>query len=86
MKVSIEQVGKQSLERAGLLLGGVSGAEDLRALRKLGMAGAILGKAYYSGAVSIPEALAACADPDGLPPGSCADSDSVRQTADCDAG
>ena len=66
--------------------GGVSGAEDLRALRKLGMAGAILGKAYYSGAVSIPEALAACADPDGLPPGICADSDSVRQTADCVAG
>lgn len=37
--------------------GGVSGLEDLRALRDLGMAGAILGKAYYSGAVSLPDAL-----------------------------
>ena len=37
--------------------GGVSGLEDLRALRKLGMAGAIIGKAYYSGAVSLKEAL-----------------------------
>lgn len=39
--------------------GGVSSAEDLRALRDIGMAGAILGRAYYSGAVTIPEALAA---------------------------
>ena len=37
--------------------GGVSGLEDLRALRELGMAGAIIGKAYYSGAVSLREAL-----------------------------
>ena len=37
--------------------GGVSSLEDLRALRDLGMAGAILGKAYYSGAVSLPDAL-----------------------------
>ena len=37
--------------------GGVSGLEDLRALRSLGMAGAILGKAYYSGAVSLKDAL-----------------------------
>ena len=37
--------------------GGVSSLEDLRALRNLGMAGAILGKAYYSGAVSLPDAL-----------------------------
>ena len=37
--------------------GGVSGLEDLRTLRKLGMAGAIIGKAYYSGAVSLKEAL-----------------------------
>ena len=37
--------------------GGVSSLEDLRGLRDLGMAGAILGKAYYSGAVSLPDAL-----------------------------
>ena len=40
--------------------GGVSGLEDLEALRSLGMAGAILGKAYYSGAVTIPDALRTC--------------------------
>ena len=39
--------------------GGVSSLEDLRGLKKIGMAGAILGKAYYSGAVSIPDALRA---------------------------
>ena len=39
--------------------GGVSSLEDIRGLRALGMAGAILGRAYYSGAVQLPEALAA---------------------------
>ena len=39
--------------------GGVSSVEDIRGLRHLGMAGAILGRAYYSGAVSLPEALEA---------------------------
>ena len=37
--------------------GGVSGMEDLRALAALGMAGAIIGKAYYTGAVSLRKAL-----------------------------
>ena len=39
--------------------GGVSSLEDIRGLRELGMAGAILGRAYYSGAVSLTEAVAA---------------------------
>ena len=39
--------------------GGVSSADDIRALRGIGMAGAILGRAYFSGRVSIPDALAA---------------------------
>ena len=39
--------------------GGVSSLNDIVGLRKLGMAGVILGKAYYSGTVSIPEALRA---------------------------
>ena len=39
--------------------GGVSSLDDLRALKALGMAGAIVGKAYYTGAVTIPSALAA---------------------------
>ena len=37
--------------------GGVSSLEDIKALREIGMYGAILGKAYYTGAVSLPEAL-----------------------------
>ena len=37
--------------------GGVSSLDDLRALKALGMAGAIVGKAYYTGAVTIPSAL-----------------------------
>ncbi len=39
--------------------GGVSSLEDIRELKNLGMAGAILGRAYYSGAVSLTEALEA---------------------------
>lgn len=39
--------------------GGVSTLEDIRALRDMGLYGAILGKAYYTGAVSLPEALEA---------------------------
>ena len=41
--------------------GGVSSLEDIRGLRALGMSGAILGRAYYSGAVSLAEALTAAA-------------------------
>lgn len=40
--------------------GGVSSLEDLRALAGLGLYGAILGKAYYTGAVGLKEALAIC--------------------------
>jgi phosphoribosylformimino-5-aminoimidazole carboxamide ribotide isomerase len=39
--------------------GGVSSLEDLRALRSAGLYGAILGKAYYTGAVDLKEALEA---------------------------
>ena len=39
--------------------GGVSSLEDIRALRDLGLYGAILGKAYYTGAVDLREALEA---------------------------
>ena len=40
--------------------GGVSSLEDLRALRDAGLYGAILGKAYYTGAVDLKAALEAC--------------------------
>ena len=37
--------------------GGVSSIEDVERLRKLGTYGAIIGKAYYTGAISIKEAI-----------------------------
>lgn len=37
--------------------GGVSSLEDIRALKEMNLYGAIIGKAYYTGAVSLEEAL-----------------------------
>ena len=37
--------------------GGVSSIEDVKALRALGLYGAIIGKAYYTGAISLKEAI-----------------------------
>ena len=37
--------------------GGVSGLEDVRALRALDLYGAIIGKAYYTGAIDLREAI-----------------------------
>ncbi len=39
--------------------GGVSSAGEIRALKEMGVWGAILGKAYYTGKLSLPEALEA---------------------------
>ena len=39
--------------------GGVSSLEDIRALRDMGLYGAIVGKAYYTGAIRLREALEA---------------------------
>lgn len=39
--------------------GGVSTLEDIRALRETGIHGAIVGTAYYTGAIKLPEALRA---------------------------
>ena len=39
--------------------GGVSTLEDVKALAQLGLYGAIIGKAYYTGAIDLAEALAA---------------------------
>ena len=39
--------------------GGISSLEDIRALRKLDLYGAIVGKAYYTGAISLADALEA---------------------------
>ncbi len=37
--------------------GGVSSIDDVKALREIGVYGAIIGKAYYSGAISLSEAV-----------------------------
>lgn len=37
--------------------GGVSSIEDIRALKALGLYGAIIGKAYYTGAISLADAI-----------------------------
>ena len=38
--------------------GGVSSLEDIRALQAAGVAGAIIGKAYYTGAIDLAQAIA----------------------------
>jgi phosphoribosylformimino-5-aminoimidazole carboxamide ribotide isomerase len=40
--------------------GGVSDMEDIRALNEMGIHGAIVGKAYYIGAIDLKEAVEAC--------------------------
>jgi len=37
--------------------GGVSSLDDVRALKELGLYGAIVGKAYYTGAIKLAEAI-----------------------------
>lgn len=39
--------------------GGISSLEDVRALREMNLAGAIIGKAYYTGAIDLAEAIEA---------------------------
>ena len=38
--------------------GGVSSLEDIQALKAAGVAGAIIGKAYYTGAIDLAQAVA----------------------------
>ncbi len=42
--------------------GGVSSIEDIKNLRKLGLYGAIIGKAYYTGAIDLSEAIGVADD------------------------
>ena len=46
---------------AVLASGGVSSVEDIRQLAATGAEGVIVGRALYTGAVSLPEAIAATA-------------------------
>lgn len=45
--------------------GGVSSLDDVRALREMGLYGAILGKALYTGRIDLAEAVALCRRPAG---------------------
>ncbi|MBQ9565212.1 MAG: 1-(5-phosphoribosyl)-5-[Synergistaceae bacterium] len=50
----------QSLRGVNIIAsGGVSSLEDVRSLASLGLHGAIIGKAYYTGAINIRDAIAA---------------------------
>lgn len=49
----------KELDMSIIASGGVSSLEDVKALAKLDLYGAIIGKAYYTGAVSIEEAVRA---------------------------
>jgi phosphoribosylformimino-5-aminoimidazole carboxamide ribotide isomerase len=62
MRGTNRELYRELSERFSLRLiasGGVSSLEDIRALRDLGLYGAILGKAYYTGAVDLREGLEA---------------------------
>ena len=37
--------------------GGVSDIDDVKALKEMGLYGAIIGKAYYTGAIDLEEAI-----------------------------
>lgn len=50
---------KHKLNMKIIASGGVSSLEDVKALAELGLYGAIIGKAYYTGAVKISEAIGA---------------------------
>ena len=43
--------------RSARASGGVSDMEDIRALRDMGLHGAIVGKAYYIGAIDLRQAI-----------------------------
>ncbi len=47
----------ETLELNVIASGGVSSIEDVKKLKELGVYGAIIGKAYYTGAISIKEAV-----------------------------
>jgi phosphoribosylformimino-5-aminoimidazole carboxamide ribotide isomerase len=60
MKGTNRALYKEMSEKLGLNLiasGGVSSIDDIKALLELGLYGAIIGKAYYTGAINLKEAI-----------------------------
>ncbi|MDO5140794.1 MAG: 1-(5-phosphoribosyl)-5-[(5-phosphoribosylamino)methylideneamino]imidazole-4-carboxamide isomerase [Eubacteriales bacterium] len=60
--LELYRVLSNSLDMNIIASGGVSGIEDIRALKRLGMYGAIIGKAWYTGAVDLAEAIEEAAE------------------------
>ena len=48
---------KEELSINIIASGGISDLDDVKALKDMGMYGAIIGKAYYTGAIDIAEAI-----------------------------
>ena len=60
MKGTNRELYQQLSERFSMNItasGGVSTIDDVRALREMALYGAIIGKAYYTGAISLPDAI-----------------------------
>lgn len=53
----------QSIKTPVIASGGIASLEHLRALSLLGVGGAIVGKALYTGTLKLPEAIEACKSP-----------------------
>ena len=63
MQGTNRQLYKELSEKYNIQLiasGGVSGLEDVKALNEMNLHGAIIGKAYYTGAINLREALEVC--------------------------
>ena len=55
--ISLYKTLSESFDMDIIASGGVSSMEDVRALREMDLYGAIIGKAYYTGAISLKEAI-----------------------------
>lgn len=63
MRGTNRQLYKELSSKYGIQLiasGGVSGMDDVKALREMNLHGAIIGKAYYTGAIDLRQALEVC--------------------------
>ena len=54
---SLQEIGVQTVICTDIARDGASSLDDIRALKELGLYGAIVGKAYYTGAIDLAEAI-----------------------------
>ncbi len=62
---SLEDLLKTAKGAKVVASGGVRNVDDVKRLRDMGVYGAIIGKAYYAGAIDLEEAISAAGDQDG---------------------